>query len=585
MSELQSPTPKSSTPFDVALPSIQSKALASRAQEVSATLDVTNVLLEGMSRTQQPQKEAYTAAFETASQGKLDAFHHAFSVFIAASTYYFTKTPLVDTVVSSNNIAPQLHCDTLSPEPQYYHQMLRHPHADGFKQAMKVEIEALQKKNTWKKVLYDSATQANKTLIPTMWAFKYKFNNEGFFTKYKAHLCARGDLQHTAQDTFAATLAARVFFVLMAIMAAYDWETRQYDAVNAFANSEIDKPTYFKPPDRWTISDKILLLLLQALYGLKQSPALWYRDLSQTLNDLGLELVAGVEYLFTNDFMLFFLFVDDIVVLFDQKNTTLVDTFQAQLFNKYEMQSLGELKWFLGIQITRERETRHLWFCQDSYIDKLSAKFKVLIENKCPRASLPFEELTKSTTTASPQKIHAYQQRVGSINFAAVITRPDIAHAASKLSEFLTNPSKFHLNCANRVLLYLVHTRELSIKFDTQIVDSQRIFLASSDASFANDPNTCQSSQGYTFMLFNGAIDWKTSKQRTVTTSSTEAELLAFLTAGKELIWWNCFFDSIDFNPGHKTHIQCNNMQTIRAFTADTPKFTTKMRHFNIHRH
>lgn len=207
------------------------------------------------------------------------------------------------------------------------------------------------------------------------------------------------------------------------------------------------------------------------------------------------------------------------------------------------------------------------------------------MEKKCPGAPLPHEELSKSTTQASPQEIYAYQQRIGSINFAAVITRPDIAQAAFKLSEYLTNPSQYHLECANRVLLYLAHTRNLSIEYDAQTTNPRRIFLASSDASFANDPDTRQSSQGYAFMLFNGVIDWKASKQKTVTTSSTEAELLALSTTGKELIWWTRFFESINFSPGHDTYIQCDNMQTIRAFTADTPRFTTKLRHVDIHRH
>lgn len=239
----------------------------------------------------------------------------------------------------------------------------------------------------------------------------------------------------------------------------------------------------------------------------------------------------------------------------------------------------------MGIRITRDRETRRLWLCQDSYIDKLSSKFNISTDKKSPGAPLPFEELTKSTVQATPQEIYSYQQRIGSINFAAVITRPDVAHAASKLSEYLTNPSQHHLECANRVLLYLAHTRDLSIEFDTQTVNPRKIFIASSDASFANDPDTRKSSQGYAFMLFNGVIDWKASKQKTVTTSSTEAELLAISTTGKETIWWTRFFDSIDFNPGHETHIQCDNRQTIRAFTSDTPRFTTKLRHVDIHRH
>ena len=184
---------------------------------------------------------------------------------------------------------------------------------------------------------------------------------------------------------------------------------------------------------------------------------------------------------------------------------------------------------------------------------------------------------------ATAQEIHSYQQRVGSLNFAAVITRPDVAQAASKLSEFLTNPSKHHMECVNRTLKYLAHTKHLAIVFNTQATYSREIFLASSDASFADDSSTRYSSQGYAFKLFNGMIDWKASKQRTVTTSSTEAELLAISAAGKELIWWTRFFQSINFHLDHPTSIQCDNRQTIRALT--TNRLITKLRHVDIHKH
>lgn len=92
----------------------------------------------------------------------------------------------------------------------------------------------------------------------------------------------------------------------MALVAAFDLELQQYDAVNAFANSPIDEPTYCKPLAKWPGSKSILLLLLRALYGLKQSPALWYRHFSQTLSEIGLEPVAGVDCLFINNYMFFF---------------------------------------------------------------------------------------------------------------------------------------------------------------------------------------------------------------------------------------------------------------------------------------
>lgn len=147
------------------------------------------------------------------------------------------------------------------------------------------------------------------------------------------------------------------------------------------------------------------------------------------------------------------------------------------------------------------------------------------MKSKGPSTALPAAtDLIKHTGQASSQKIQAYQQRVGSINFAAVITRPDVAHAVSKLSDFLTNPSDFHFECANRTLKYLGHTKRLTIQFNVSSTDHlTAVLLASSDASFADDVEARYSFQCYAFKLFNG----KTSKQRTVITSSTKAELLA----------------------------------------------------------
>ena len=82
-------------------------------------------------------------------------------------------------------------------------------------------------------------------------------------------------------------------------------------------------------------------------------------------------------------------------------------------------------------------------------------------------------------------------------------------------------------------------------------------------AAFADDIETRHSSQRYSFRLFNGLMNWKASKQRTVTINSTEAELLAVSSAGKELLWWNRFFESIELALPYTTQIQCDNTQTI----------------------
>ena len=509
---------------------------ASASKDISSKINEANVIPEGVKRVRQPssRKQAYSVALHQAEIDGKEAYYAAFSVHIAANQYYLTDSDNHHISEKKSSSSTRLHRDSLPPEPQHYGDLRGHPHADGFKQAMRTELDALKSKSTWTEISYLS----NKTMntIPTTWVFKYKFDDQGFLIKYKARLCARGDLQSTNVDTYAATLASRIFRALMALVNAFDLETRQYDAINAFVNSEIDEPIYFRPPAGWTGASDVLLLFHRALYGLKQSSALWCRHFSETLIEFGLHQVSGIECLFVNDHMLCFFFVDDIAVLYDRRYTHQVDEFQKKLFARYEMRYIGEIEWFFGIRISRDRYHRLLILCQDFYIDKLAVKFNIDISKKAPGCPI-WNYHVKNTDTAIKQDIFTYQQKVESINYAAVITRPDVAYAASKLSEFLTNPSHLHLDAADRVLSYLAHTKHLGIKFSAQVPDPQTIFLGSSDASYADDPLTRYSSQRYGFMLFNGLIDWKANKQKTVTLSSTEAELLAVFFTNRELIW------------------------------------------------
>jgi hypothetical protein len=249
------------------------------------------------------------------------------------------------------------------------------------------------------------------------------------------------------------------------------------------------------------------------------------------------------------------------------------------------MRFLGKPKWFLGIRVDRERALRKLWLCQDSYISKIAAKFNINTNSKTLKTPLPSDdaltaEFGKQTTA---QQILAYQQRVGSLNFSAVISRPDIAHAVSKLAQFLKNPSAAHIAAANRVIRYLCGTRTLAIEYSGR--NSSQIFNCASNTVFADDSATRRSSDGYLFQLYRGAIDWRASKQKTVTTSSTEAELLSLSIAGREVIWWRRFFESIRFDTQQHTKIHCDNMQTIRILTKEAIKLDSKLRHVDIHRH
>ena len=77
------------------------------------------------------------------------------------------------------------------------------------------------------------------------------------------------------------------------------------------------------------------------------------------------------------------------------------------------MNDLGELQWFLGIRIIRNRAAKKLWLCQDSYIEKIAYTFRLPAGRKAPATPLPVEELTKYEGTATPESIHSYQSKVG----------------------------------------------------------------------------------------------------------------------------------------------------------------------------
>jgi hypothetical protein len=354
------------------------------------------------------------------------------------------------------------------------------------------------------------------------------------------------------------------------------------DAVNAFTNSLIDEVVYIKCPDGFTIKGKCLLLR-RALYGLRRSPRLWHNDFSKELIKLGLRPVSGEPCLYHNKSLIVFFYVDDICVASTKENRMELQSFKEALMNKYEMKDLGDLSWFLGIRIVRDRSQRKLWLCQDSYIEKIANSFH-LTDMRSVSTPMSTDELLPNPEEASKQDIYIYQRMIGSLLYATCITRPDEARASSKLSEFLRNPSPLHDAAARRAIAHLYQTRTLAIEYSGQNVGSQA-FTGASDAAFGDDSISRRSTEGYLFTLFGGAIDWRSTKQTLVTKSSTEAELTALSHAGTESIWWSRFFEEIELSLDEEQTIYCDNLQTIRLLTKDGQELSTKLRHVDIHHH
>ncbi|KAL1956597.1 hypothetical protein VTO42DRAFT_7008 [Malbranchea cinnamomea] len=318
-----------------------------------------------------------------------------------------------------------LHAKDLPPPPTSWKELLKHPFRRQFELACGVELKGLEARGTYKKV--PRPKNYNGYILPLKWVWTYKFDDDSFLTK-----------------------------ALMAIAATFDLDMEQLDAVNAFCNSDIDELVY-----------------IEELPGFKSREEDSYRELAKALLELGFEAVDEEPYLFTDGRVFVFFYVDDIVLLAHKGDRIYLEATKARLMERYEMRDLGELRWFLGLRILRDRLQRKVWICQDAYVDKIAYKFGIKANARVttPLSRSPSElgkgpELSKNAGPSERFR-HLYQQKIGSLIYPAVITRPDKATSVSLLASQVQNPSEIHMEEADHVITYLKNTRTLAIEYNS----------------------------------------------------------------------------------------------------------------------
>ena len=135
--------------------------------------------------------------------------------------------------------------------------------------------------------------------------------------------------------------------------------------------------------------------------------------------------------------LVIFFFVDNIVALFKLQHQPKFTEFVTCLTSKYKLHDLGELKWFLGIHVIQDQTKKKLWLSQNSYVEKIAASFHVDDQSWYFITPMVIEELAPYDGKATKIQIYEYQRKVGSLLYAMMITRPDVAHMANKLAELL----------------------------------------------------------------------------------------------------------------------------------------------------
>ncbi|UPX17729.1 uncharacterized protein EKO05_0008069 [Ascochyta rabiei] len=243
---------------------------------------------------------------------------------------------------------------------------------------------------------------------------------------------------------------------------------------------------------------------------------------------------------------------------------------------------MGDLAWFLGIRIVRDRALHKTWLVQDAFINKVCAQFSI-------------EALPQSTEETDTTRTKLYQQLVGSLAYIAVWGRPDVACTHVVFACHLTNPGQSHVSKIRQTWRYLLSKKALALEASASSHDMAEylsddptyrdtLFFGSSDASYADEPETRQSSQGYAFKFGGLMIDWKSTVQRTVTKSTTESELLSLSLslAASQIEEWMRFFAGINLTLDCTPTIQCDNQQTVGIVTKEHNKLHTKVKYVDI---
>ena len=455
-------------------------------------------------------------------------------------------------------------------DPINFHQAMQGSNSQKWIDAMNEEYKSMQDNKVWELVPLPEGAKP----IGCKWIFKTKRDSNGNVERYKARLVAKGFTQKEGIDfkeTFSPVSSKDSFRTIMALVAHFDLELRQMDVKTAFLNGDIDETIYMAQPENFESGDpkNMVCKLTKSIYGLKQASRQWYHKFHQVIISFGFETNAVdncVYHKFSGSKHIFLvLYVDDILLA--TNDIGMLHETKRFLSKKFEMKDLGDASFVLGILIQRDRSRGILGLSQRSYIDKVLKRFGMQDSkpgdtpvskgdkfslNQCPRTNLEVKEM---------QKI-PYASAVGSLMYAMVCTRPDIAYIVGMLGRYLSNPGMDDWKAAKRVMRYLQRTKDHMLTYRRS---DQLEIIGYSDSDYAGCQDSMKSTSGYIYLLAGGAISWRSAKQTLVTDSTMAAEFVACYEASNHGIWLRNFVTGLRILEGIERPLKlyCDNKSAV----------------------
>ncbi|GJT36382.1 putative ribonuclease H-like domain-containing protein [Tanacetum coccineum] len=310
---------------------------------------------------------------------------------------------------------------------------------------------------------------------------------------------------------------------------------------------------------------------------LHQAPRAWYATLSTFLEKHGYKRGTIDKTLFIKrdkkDIMLVQVYVDDII--FGSTRKSWCDEFEALMKGRFQMSSMGELIFFLGLQV--KQKTDGIFISQDKYVADMLKKFDLA---SVKTAITPMETkmaLTKDEE-ADDVDVHLYRSMIGSLMYLTA-SRPDIMFAVCVCSRFQVTPKTSHLNAVKRIFKYLKGKPNLGLWYPRE---SSFDLEAFSDSDYAGANLDRKSTTGGCQFLGSRLISWQCKKQTIVATSTIEAEYVAAVNCCGQVLWVQNQLLDYGFN-FMNTKIHIDNESTICI--VKNPVYHSKTKHIEIRHH
>ncbi|GJS60140.1 retrovirus-related pol polyprotein from transposon TNT 1-94 [Tanacetum coccineum] len=445
-------------------------------------------------------------------------------------------------------------------------------------EAMQDELHQFDRLQVWE--LVDKPF--GKNVIKLKWLWKNKKDEDQTVIRNKARLVAKGYAQEEGIDfdeSFAPVARLEAVRIFVAYAAHKSFPIYQMDVKTAFLNGPLKEEVYVAQPDGFVDPDHPdkVYRLRKALYGLKQAPRAWYDELSKFLISNGFTKGIIDPTLFTikygEDILLVQIYVDDII--FGSTNPKFSKRFEKLMHGRFEMSLMGEMKFFLGLQI--HQSPRGIFINQAKYTLEILKKHGM---EKGQSIGTPMATKPKLDADLSGEPVDQtdYRSKIGSLMYLTS-SRPDIVQAVCYCARYQARPTEKHLKEVKRIFRYLRGTIHMGLWYPK---GSGFELTAFSDADHAGCLDTRKSTSGGIQFLGDKLVSWMSKKQDCTTMSSAEAEYVALSASCAQVMWMRTQLKDYGFNY-NKIPLYCDSQSAIAISCNPVQHSRTKHIHTRYH--